>query len=218
MQFAPAPAVASDKTQELIGRMDQAALRFRTMSSKVTYLTHTEVLHEDSTETGTAVMKKVQAGEVQGLIDFLTPDKRTVVFEKRRLQIFYPKIKTVQEWDLGKHGEQLDQFLMIGFGTSGMELARGYSMKVLGTESLKGQSAIRVSLIPKTGEAKEYVAKIELWVPEHGDPYPLQEKVYEPSGDYRLVTYTDLKINAPLPPEALKLNLPAGVKTEYPQK
>ena len=80
-------------------------------------------------------MKKVQAGEVQGRVDFTAPDRKTVTFEKRRIQEYLPKIKTLQVFDLAKHGEQLDKFLMIGFGTSGMELAKDYDVSVLGTEN-----------------------------------------------------------------------------------
>ena len=117
---------------------------------------------------------------------------------------------------MDKHGEQLDKFLMIGFGTSGTELAKDYDVSVLGTENIKGQAAIHLQLIPKAAEARQYVQKLELWIPEQGDPYPLREKIFEPSGDYRLVTYSDLKINPPLQPDALQLKLPPGVKTEYP--
>ena len=34
----------------------------------------------------------------------------------------YPKLKTVQEIDLGKRTDLIDQFLLVGFGTSGQEL------------------------------------------------------------------------------------------------
>src|SRR5262249_40351593 len=154
----------------------------------VTYVTHTDVLNEDTTETATVVMKKVQNGEVAGRVDFTSPDVKTVAFEKRRVQIYYPKIKTLQIYDLDKHGEQLDKFLMLGFGTTGTELAKDYSMKVLGTEPLKGADgagAVRLQLVPKTGEARQYVSMVELWVPQQGDPYPLREKISQPSGDYR---------------------------------
>ena len=191
------------------------------MSATVTYLTHTDVIDENSTEMGTVVMKKVAPGEVQGLINFTAPNPRSVTFEKRSVQIYYPKIKTLQIYDLEAHGEQLDKFLMIGFGTSGSELARDYSMSVAGTETVKGvpaSQAIHLELVPKSGEAREYVKKLELWLPDHGDPYPLREKITEPSGNSRTMTYGDLKINPPLSPESLKLKLPAGVKTEHPGK
>jgi outer membrane lipoprotein-sorting protein len=166
-------------------------------------------------------MQKVAPGEVAGLIDFLTPDPRTVHFEKRSLQIFYPKIKTVNKWDLGKHGEQLDQFIMIGFGTSGTQLARDYTVKVLPNDKGTGPQdipTIRLQLIPKAEEARHYLQKLELWIPVSGDPYPVREKISQSSGDYRLVSYSDLKINPPLKPEALQLKLPPGVKFEQPGK
>jgi outer membrane lipoprotein-sorting protein len=128
-------------------------------------------------------------------------------------------MKTVQIFDLGKHGEQLDQFILIGFATSGTELAQAYAMKVLGPEKAQGQKTIRVEMIPKSEQAREYLQKLDLWIPERpAQPYPVQEKIYQKSGDYRLVTYSDMRINPPLKPDALKLKLPAGVKTEYPQK
>src|SRR5580700_9827635 len=99
----------------ILARMDQAASKFKTMTADVTTVYHTDVINEDRAETGTVVMKKVQAGEVQGLLQIQSPEKKTYSFEKRRFRIYLPKINTVQEWNLGKYGEQLDQFVMIGF-------------------------------------------------------------------------------------------------------
>jgi len=215
------PLIGAPVNPEVLQRLDSGAAHFLSMSATVTYLTHTDVIDENSTETGQVVMKKVAPGEVQGLINFTAPNQRTVTFEKRSVQIYYPKIKTLQVYDLEEHGEQLDKFLMIGFGTSGSELAKDYTMTVVGTEAAKaagGGQAIHLELIPKSGKAREYVKKLDLWIPEHGDPYPLSEKITEPSGNSRTMTYADLKINPSLPPEALKLKLPPGVKTEHPGK
>jgi outer membrane lipoprotein-sorting protein len=209
-------AAAGDTVQQILARMDKAANEFKTMTAQVTHVDHTDVLNDDSTESGTVTMKKVQAGEVQERVDFTVPDHKTVTFEKRRVQEYLPKINTLQIFDLDKHGEQLDRFLMIGFGTSGTELAKDWDVSVLGTENIKGQSAIRLQLSPKVPEFRQYVQKIELWIPAEGDPYPLREKIFQPSRDYRLVTYTDLKINPPLDHDALQLKLPPGVKTEHP--
>jgi outer membrane lipoprotein-sorting protein len=107
---------------------------------------------------------------------------------------------------------------MIGFGTSGTEIAATYDVTILGSEPVNGQAATRLQLIPKNGEAKKYVKKLELWIPEQGDPYPLREKISEPSGDYQLVTYSKVTINPPLQPDALQLKPPAGVKIEHPGK
>ena len=220
--LAASLAGSTDPLQDVLQRMDRAGAEFKAMTAQVTYVTHTEVINEDATETASVVMKKIQSGEVQGRVDFITPDVKTVTFQRRQVQIYYPKIKTLQIYDLDKHGEQLDKFLMIGFGTTGTELAKDYAMMVLGTETLKDSQnipAVHLQLVPKAGEAKQYVSKLELWIPEQGEPYPVREKISQPSGDYRLVTYSDLKINPPhLKPDALQLKLPSGVKVEHPGK
>jgi outer membrane lipoprotein-sorting protein len=213
-----APVVPKDA---ILARMDKAASEFKNMTARGTYVTHTDVINENSTETGTVVMKKVGIGEVQGLIDFVAPDKRTVAYENRRLRIYYPKINTIHEFDLGKHGEQLDQFFRIGFGTSGTALAKDYDVSIFGTETVKGFENVKtigLRLIPKAAEARQYVKQVELWIKESGDPYPIQEKISAPSGDYRVITYTELKTNQPLPPGALQLKPRPGFKTEYPGK
>jgi outer membrane lipoprotein-sorting protein len=217
-----APSSAKDSVESVQARMDKAASQFKSMTANVSYVTHTDVLNENTPETGTVTMEIVQAGEVRALFDFLTPDKYSVTYEKGRVQKYLPKINTIQEWNLDKHGEQLDQFLRIGFGTSGTMLAKDYDMSVV-PETVKGSEAtptIRLRLIPKAGEAKKYVKQLELWIPQTGEPYPLQEKISEPSGDYRLITYTGMKINTPLAPDALQLKIPAGVipNREHPGK
>jgi hypothetical protein len=219
--LAAAPVTSSDAWPSIQARMDKAASEFKAMTASGTYVTHTDVLDENSTETGTMVMKKVQAGEVQGLINFLSADKRTYSFEKDRFRIYLPKLNTIQEWNLGKYAEQIDQLLMIGFGTSGTALAKDYEVRVFGPETAKSIEGkpIRLLFIPKAAEAKEHIKQLELWIPESGAPYPLREKISAPSGDYRLITYSDLKINPTgLPADAAQLKTPPGVKTEYPGK
>ena len=219
--LASAFAAPDTRLLAILARMDQAAAKFKTMTADVTTVYHTDVINEDSPETGTVVMKKVAAGEVQGLLQIQSPEKKTYSFEKRRFRIYLPKINTVQEWNLGKYGEQLDQFVMIGFGTSGTALAKDSDVSALGTETVKAPEdvqTIHLRLVPKTGEAAKHIKQLELWLRETGEPYPVQEKISLTSGDFQLVTYTNLKVNIPLAPAALQLKKPDGVVTQHPGK
>ena len=59
--------------------------------------------------------------------------------------------------------------------------------------------------------------KAELWIGETSG-LPAQEKLFTSAGgDYQLVTYSNLKLNPPLPESALKLNYPKGVTVEHPR-
>ena len=92
-------------------------------------------------------LKKAGSRDLQVLIDFTKPDPKTVAFRGRKAEIFYPKLKIVQEYDLGKRTDLIDQFLLVGFGTTGKELKANYSMRYVGEESVAGQKAYKLELI-----------------------------------------------------------------------
>ena len=204
-------------TQSVLARIDRAAASFRGMTASVRHVTHTAVIDDNSTETGTVKMRKLKPGEVEGLIDFTSPDRKIYLFTGRKAQIYTPASKTVQVYDLGKHGEQLDQFLMIGFGTAEAELERDYDISVLSQEKVEGQGTTLLQLIPHSKEALNYVKRMELWISD-ATGYPVQEKLHQPSGDSLLVVYDDVKINPPLTAADMKLDLPKDVNFLYPQK
>ncbi len=197
--------------------MDHAAAAFRGMTASVRHVTHTAVINDDSTEMGTVKMRKVRAGEVEGLIDFTSPDRKIYSFKGRKAQIYTPASKTVQVYDLGKHGEQLDQFLMIGFGTAKAELQRDYDISVLSQDTVEGQATTHLQLIPRSKEALNYVKRMDLWISD-ATGYPIQEKLLQPSGDSLLVVYDEVKINPPLSEADMRLDLPKDVNFLYPQK
>lgn len=213
-------AVPKEGLDDVLARMDQAAGSFQSMTAQAKFVEHIDVIDENNTETANIFMKKVAPNQLKALMEVTDPpnSRKTVTFSGPEVQIYYPKIKTVQIYDFGSSGEQIEQFVMIGFGTSGSELAKSYGMKVLGGEALNGQRTIKLELTPKSEQAKKYVSRLEMWIPDRDAPYPIQEKIYEPSGDYKLITYSDVRINPPLKADAVKLKLPAGVKKEYPQK
>jgi len=211
-----ASAATADAHQDILARLDQAAAAFRTMTAEITYTTHTAVLNEDDTEQGRVVMKKLAPGEVEGLMEYMKPDHKLYLFQKGKLQVYTPNDNTVTVYDLGKQGAQIDQFLALGFGTSSKDLQAGFQVTPAGPAALNGKAATKVDLVPTTEQGKKLLTKIELWIGP--DAYPLQEKLYQPSGDYSLIRYDNVKINPPLAADALKLETAPGVKYEYPQK
>jgi outer membrane lipoprotein-sorting protein len=215
-----APAVPNSVLQDLLARMDQAARQFQSMSATLNYTVHTQVIDDDTKESGTVVMKKMGPNQVQAKMDFAPPNQRSALFEGRKVQVYMPAINTLNVYELGDKGDQVDRFVMLGFGTSGTELAHDYEVKILGSETVLGQRTTKLELLPKLPEVQKLVGKIELWIPEGpAAPYPVQEKIYEKTpGDYRITAYSDFKLNPNLSSDALKLKMKPRYITEYPQK
>lgn len=208
---------APEELAELLQRMDSAGKSFTGFTATVEWMTHTAVLNDDSVETGALKMRRVK-GSVQGLIEFTQPDHRIIEFKDHKAQIYYPKLKRVEVWDLGKHSEQVDQFLLLGFGESSTNLQKNYELKLLSSnEMILGRKTSRLQLIPKSKDVKEVFNRVDLWIPE-GSGYPIQQQLFQKSGNYKIAIYKDLKINPVLPDKAVELKLPSGVKFEYPQR
>ena len=200
----------------VLNRIDKAGAAFRGMSAHLRRVTHTAVINEDNVDSGTIRLKRAHPRDLRMLIDLTEPDQRTVAFQGHKLEIYYPKIETVQEFDVGKERELLEQFFLLGFGTSRGDLQASYNLQLVGSDTVGGQKTERLELIPKSKEVLRHLIKFEMWVAENG--YPIQQKFYLQAGDYQLATYSDMQINPDLPDTALKLRLPKSVKREYPQK
>src|SRR5579862_428735 len=112
-------ATASAETLEgVLSRMDRAGTQFKAMTAKFVNVKHTAVVNEDSTYEGNIAIRKKGPGEILGRLDFVKPDEKLVLLLGQVVDIYLPNIKTMQEADLGKHKGLLEQFFLIGFGTS----------------------------------------------------------------------------------------------------
>ncbi len=212
--FAVSSICRGESLSAVLARMDQGASGFHSMSADLTMVTHTAILDDNTTENGTIKMEKAKGG-TQALIDFTSEtNRRTIAFLDKTIQMYYPKLNLVQIYKLGRKANLLDQYLLLGFGTSGKDLTKGYDVKLEGTEQVSGQSASKLVLVPKAAGVKEQLNKVEIWLPANSG-YPVQQKFYNPSGNFRLATYTNFQLNPPL--GAIKLNAPPNAKIEYPQ-
>lgn len=205
---------ASEK--DILARMDAASATFKGMTAEITRVKFTAILNDRTEETGS--MSVLRSGKnLQAKIVIEKPNARSVAFQGDQVEIFYPKINTVQVFDVGKNRNLIDQFLLLGFGGSGKDLAKSYTIKAVGQEKVNGVATTRLVLTPKTAKVRESLKSVEIWVPE-GEAYPVRQKFVEPSDDFTEVTYRGMKVNPGLTPAHLKLDLPAGVKREFPQK
>ena len=210
---ALAPA---EPLSDILARMDRAAAEFHSLSAQMKRVQFTAVLDESSEMDGVLRLKRTKSG-TKGVVEFQQPEQRTVFIEGRQVQIYYPKANTVEFYDASKYSSNMDQILLLGFGTSAAELKKSYDIKDGGTQKISGAAATRLELIPQSPELQKLIAKIELWIPE-GQSNPIRAKFSEPSKNYELVDYTDIKVNPDLPDSAFEFKPPPKVKKIYPQK
>ena len=208
---------ASDPLDQVLTKLDRSAASFKGMAADLTQTAHTAAINADDVASGTIRVKREKPGATRMLVNFTQPDPKTVQLQAQTLDIYLPNSKTVTEYSLGKNSTLIEQFLLLGFGTSRQDLAAANTIRYLGAETVRGQAAAHLELTPKSPEVLQHVQKIELWLStETGTP--LQHKIFQPGGDYQLFAFSNLVMNPPnLSDSSLKLKLPKGVKIERPQ-
>ena len=201
---------------DALARMDRAAEEFRSLSAKMKRIQFTAVLSEMSEMEGLVRLRRAKGGTI-GVVEFQQPEQRTVFINGKSVQVFYPKANTVEIYDASKYTSNIDQILLLGFGTSSGELKKSYELKDGGPQNIAGTDTTRIELNPKSAELKKLITKIEMWIPD-GQSNPIRVKFSEPSRNYELVDYSEIKTNPALPDSAFELKFPAGAKKIYPQK
>lgn len=211
LYFAPISLCCAQSTNEIFARLDRAAQSFTGATATIRVNTHTGIINEDEVQLGTVTVKRHSPDELYFLIKFTGKDAQAIAFRGHTLEIFYPKLNTVREYDIGKYRDLAQKLILLGFGMPGRELAANYDISNLGNEKIQGQDSTHLRLTPKAAEVLKQLSRVDLWISLKND-CPLQQKFDLPGGDYRLVTYSDVKVNPHMPPSAL--DLPKDAKRE----
>src|SRR2546425_995606 len=96
--FASLPLLATGGgLQDVMSRMDSAAPKFSGMSAKLEKVDYTKVIDDKSIESGTILVRRPKPHELQVKIEIVKPDQRFIALHGQKAELYYPKIKTVQE-------------------------------------------------------------------------------------------------------------------------
>ena len=210
---------AADDLPKVYSKIDSGSAGFKGITADIKRVAHLDLINEDDTETGKIVVKRPKPHDVLMHIDFMEPNPKQVYFGGSTAEIYYPKSNTVEEYDLGKHKGLLEQFLLLGFGTSSQDLRDAYTIRYVGAETINGQPAWRIELTPKSQDMAQTFPKIELWISD-ATGMAVQQKLYEKGGkDYNLATYSNMKLRSDIADSEVKPGFPKGaIHTKQPIK
>ncbi len=212
------PRLQSVELEALLSRMDTASEGFRAMQADVRWLKYTDIVEDESIEEGVIRVMRDKKKQISLLIEFQKPYPYFVSVRGTTVEIYRPKIATVEEYDLSRSRDMLEQALLLGFGTAGRFLRENFDLEMEGEEEAAGVDAVKLALVPKSDKLRGNMPRLEMWV-STSDWQPVQEKIHGADpGDYRLYTYTNVKRNPAMKESALKLRIPGKVKRIFPQR
>jgi outer membrane lipoprotein-sorting protein len=118
----------------------------------------------------------------------------------------------VTVYDISKNQGEFEAFLTLGFGGGGHAMSKSFDVKYAGTEKLNGVETSKVDLVPKSAKIRNTFEHILLWIdPARG--ISVQQQLFQPGGDYRLVLYSNIETNQKVSDSVFKLK--TNAKTTF---
>jgi outer membrane lipoprotein-sorting protein len=217
ISMASLNALCAQTLNDVMARMDKTAPLFKSMTADMKRDVHTAIVNDDSWDNGTIKVKRDKAATLM-LIELKGPDAKAVSFDGKEAGIYYPKMKLVNYYNAGDKRDLIDDFLLLGFGNTSAELAAKYEVSFKGTENIDGKPTTHIQLLPKSKEVLRRLKRADLWISD-ATGLPIQQQLFlAASGDFMLVTYSNVKMNPPASEIGnMRLKLPPGVHIERPQ-
>lgn len=209
------------RLENVLSDMDKAAATFRSAQADFVWDQFSKVVNDHDYQKG-VIYYRVAGNGVQMASDIKDPSKKYVLFSEGKVDIYQPDIEQVTEYSAGKNKADFESFLVLGFGGRGHDLQKSFDVSYAGEENVEtvknveSVKAAKLVLIPKTQRVKNMFSQIVLWIdPTRG--ISVQQQFMEPSGDYRLAKYSNIKINQKLPDDVFKLKTSGKTKWVRPQ-
>lgn len=209
---AAVPKQAASGLEIVLTQMDAASAQFRSAQADFTWDQYQKVVNETDTQKGKIYFRRTGRGQTQMAADIQVPDQKYLLFADSKIRLYQPKIDQINEYDAGKNRDAVESFLVLGFGGRGHDLEQQFDVKYGGTEVVDGIQTAKLELTPKAPKVKNMFDKIVIWV-DAPRGISIKQQFFEPSGDYRITHYANIKLNNKVPDEVFKLRTTGHPKT-----
>lgn len=214
--FCSVCVAQTQSLESILDSMDHAAANFHSAQSDFVWDTYSKVVDDHDVQKGTMYFRKLGVS-IDMAADITSPDKKYVLFSNGIVSYFQPTIDQVTEYNAGKNKAEVESYLVLGFGGGGHALQNSYDVQYTGTEQVQGVNAGKLVLTPKSQRVRSMFSAITLWIdPARG--VSVQQKLDQPSGDYRLSKYSNIQINEKIPSGVFKLKTNGHTKYVRPNE
>jgi len=195
---------------QVLAKMEENGKNFRSMQANLERTKVTVIVNDKAIDSGVVYFTR-RGKDPRIMVEITKPEQQRMLIDEGKALLFFPKLKQVQEYFLGKDQDKAE-FLLIGFGQSNQDIRKVYDTAVIGEENIDGVKTSILELKPKSAKASALFSKIRLWM-DQTKWIPIQTQLTEASGDYMIVKFTNIKMNVKIPESAFDLKMPKDVKT-----
>jgi outer membrane lipoprotein-sorting protein len=212
---AARPAAATDDLSNVLAKLDAVAAKFKSAQADINWdNVQTAPVPDSDVQVGTVLFER-KNGQVQMALHLKTDNNKPVlkdmVYSGGVGKLYDHQLKQMQVFKLTDKRSQLDTFLTLGFGGSGQDLQKSWVVSYAGTEPVGGISAVKLQLVPRDADLAKTAPKVLLWI-DMDKGVAVKQQRFDPSGNYVVFTYNNLRLNGSVPSGAFDLKTPSGTQ------
>jgi outer membrane lipoprotein-sorting protein len=189
--------------ESVLKKMDAAAANFQTTQADFVWDQYQKVVDETDTQKGTVYYRRA-GKEIEMMAEIKEPDRKFVLYKDGKLQVYQPKLEQVMVYPASGNHDEIESYLVLGFGGSGQDLTKSFEVSYQGEETIDGIRTAKLQLIPKGEKARGYFPKILLWI-DLSRGVSVQQQLMQGQGDYRLAKYSAVRLNGKIGNEVFQL-------------
>ena len=199
----------------VLQKMDAAAANFQTTQADFVWDQYQKVVDETDPQKGTVYYRR-SGKEIEMMADIKEPEQKFLLYKDGKLQVYQPKIEQVIQYTAGANHNEIESYLVLGFGGSGQDLKNSFDITYQGEETIDNIATAKLHLIPKSEKVRNYFTEAFLWI-DLNRGISLQQKFMESQGDYRLAKYSAVKVNAKISNDVFRLKTTGKTKIVSPR-
>ena len=181
----------------VLHQMDVSSANFKSVQADIKKDAYEKVVKDTTTQTGTIYYQRV-SGNIQMGAKFAPPGEKIVEMKNGVLRMFEPQQDHLTQISIKNNQALYESYLTIGFGGSGTDLAKHWTITYQGTEQLNdGKKMVptaKLDMVAKDADAKKNFTHVTLWI-DPGQDVSLKQQFFQPSGDIQTATYTNIRYN-----------------------
>jgi outer membrane lipoprotein-sorting protein len=198
-----ANAQATGRLDTVLQQMNAASEKFESAQADLRQELFTKLVSDTETETGIVYFMRKGKSTQMGM-KMMPPTAQTVEFKDNTLRIYNPGTNQIQVYaSTGKNQSLAETFLTLGFGGSGDDLKKAWTITDEGSEAMSdGSKTVQVEkldLVSKDETVRKNFSHFTIWI-DALRGVSLKQVSYaanggRPTGDTRTAYYTNIRLN-----------------------
>jgi outer membrane lipoprotein-sorting protein len=209
------PVLAADDLGKVLARLDDESAKFKSASADITWdNVQVHPFPDPDTQVGTILFDRA-AGRVQVAVHLKSENGKAIhkdlVYAGGKGELYDAVLKHMDVFRVGDKQAQFDTLLTLGFGGSGKDLQKDWTVTYAGTEQVNGVAAAKLQLVPRDAELAKTAPKVLLWV-DMDKGVAVKQQRFDPSENYVTFTYNNIRLNVPVSSSAFEIKPPSGTQ------